>query len=248
MTTPPPQSDLPTLSFVVPAHNEELLLPATLASIDAAAQDVDATYEIVVASDASTDATVQVAQQAGARVVEVDLRQIAAVRNAGAAASTGERLIFVDADTLVNAQLIEATLAAFDAGVVGGGCEVKLEGKLPLWSKLAMLTFGFVYSRVKQRAAGCYVFATRQAFDAVGGFDQTLYAAEEIAISQALKRQGKFVVLRESVRTSGRKIRTWSFLELLGLLGRYVWRGKKAFQQRQGLDVWYGPRREDTPR
>ena len=45
------------ISFVVPAYNEEKYLPATLASIHAAASALGLSYEIVVANDASTDAT-----------------------------------------------------------------------------------------------------------------------------------------------------------------------------------------------
>ena len=64
-------------------------------------------------------------------------------------------------------------------------------------------------------------------------------------MSQALKRHGKFVVLRENVTTSGRKLRTYSGRELLRMLGAMVMRGPAAVKQRQGMDIWYGERRED---
>ena len=68
------------LSFVVPAYNEERCLPATLAAIHAAMGPIGAPYEIVVANDASTDATVALAEAGGARVVTVENRQIAKTR------------------------------------------------------------------------------------------------------------------------------------------------------------------------
>ena len=43
------------LSFIVPAHNEELLLGNTLAAIHTAARDAWAEYELIVVDDASTD-------------------------------------------------------------------------------------------------------------------------------------------------------------------------------------------------
>jgi hypothetical protein len=64
-------------------------------------------------------------------------------------------------------------------------------------------------------------------------------------MSQALKRHGRFVVLREQVTTSGRKLRTYSGRELLRMLGAMVMRGPTAVKQRQGMDIWYGERRED---
>src|SRR5690242_3953856 len=95
--TSPIAPDPLRLSFVVPAHDEAPRLPATLASLHAAARACGVDYEIVVVDDASTDATAEVAAANGARVLRVEHRHIAATRNAGAAAATGARLVFVDA-------------------------------------------------------------------------------------------------------------------------------------------------------
>src|ERR1700750_284119 len=90
------------ISFIVPAYNEETELPATLEAIRAATSSVSQPFEIIVVDDASTDATPEIAEQAGARVVSIHRRQIAATRNAGARAARGEYLFFVDADTRIN--------------------------------------------------------------------------------------------------------------------------------------------------
>src|SRR4029453_3582500 len=94
-------------------------------------------------------------------------------------------------------------------------------------------------------ACGCFLFCTREAFDAVGGFDETLFASEEIAMSRALKRQGRFVVLREGVGSSGRKLRMYSGREVLRLFGNILLAGPNALKSRDALEVWYGGRRED---
>jgi len=94
-------------------------------------------------------------------------------------------------------------------------------------------------------AAGCFLFCTRQAFDAVGGFDERLFAAEEAVLSRALRRQGRFVLLRAAVVTSGRKLRAHSGREILGTLLRLAFTGPRAFRQRDGLELWYGQRRAD---
>src|SRR5438105_3985712 len=75
------------ISFVVPAHNEEATLPRTLAAIVKAAREVGQAFEVIVVDDLSTDATTSIAAGFGARVVPVNLRQISAVRNAGARAA-----------------------------------------------------------------------------------------------------------------------------------------------------------------
>ena len=76
------------LSFIIPAHNEERFLAATLASIRAAAASAGEPFELIVVDDESTDQTASVARSQGATVVPVSLRHIAAVRNAARAQRT----------------------------------------------------------------------------------------------------------------------------------------------------------------
>jgi len=87
------------ISFVVPAHNEELWIGKCLASIRTTMESLDVLYEVIVVDDASTDLTPRIAEQMGVRTVRVEHRKISAVRNAGARAACGEVLFFVDADT-----------------------------------------------------------------------------------------------------------------------------------------------------
>jgi len=235
------------ISFIVPAYNEELLLPATLKALHEAGRAADEPYEVIVVDDASTDRTAEVAAAGGARVVPVAHRQIAATRNAGAGAAAGELLIFVDADTVVNGAVVRAALAAIREGAIGGGCDLEFEGPLPLWARLMVRIFRPVY-RLGRLASGSFLFCTRQAFEQAGRFDEALFAAEEAALSRALHKQGRFVVLRETVLTSGRKLRTYSCWEIAGVLSRLALFGRRAVRDRAGLEIWYGPRREDATR
>jgi glycosyltransferase involved in cell wall biosynthesis len=232
------------ISFVVPAYNEERLLGRTLAALHGAARELAQPYEVIVVDDGSTDRTAAIAAAGGATVVSVQFRQIARVRNAGGAAATGDILIFVDADTVVPPSTLRATLAALDRGAVGGGASVYIDGKLPIWVRLFMVPFRFAF-RVGRLAAGCYVFSRRADFEAVGGFDKQLYAGEELALSRALGRRGRFVVLREPVMTSGRKVRTHSSREVAHLCFRVLRHGTKPLKTRDDLALWYGERRDD---
>ncbi len=234
------------LSFIVPAHNEETLLPKSLSAIRAACDPLACAYEIIVVNDASTDATSQIASAHGARVETVALRKIAAVRNAGARAARGDRFLFVDADTFVTPEVVRAAAAAMDRGAVGGGATVEFEGRIPLWARVMLLAFVPFYHGMGW-AAGCFIFCTRAAFEAVGGFDESVYAAEEVLMSRALRRLGRFRVLRERVITSSRKLRTHTMSEVLGPLFRLGWRGQAALREghRPEFSIWYGPRRED---
>jgi glycosyltransferase involved in cell wall biosynthesis len=229
------------LSFIVPAHNEEALIGRTLAALHDAARALGEPYEIIVADDASTDRTADIARERGARVVSVNRRQIAAARNAGAKVATGDRFIFVDADTLVSPQVLRAAMRALRRGVVGGGCLFRFDGEVPLYIDLLRRLAGPV-CRAIALCGGCFLFCTRKAFLAAAGFDETVFAAEELFFAQRLKRQGRFVVLPEFVTTSGRKARDHSAWELLSPLARIAWRGRKSVCRRDGLEIWYGPR------
>ena len=232
------------ISFIVPAYNEERLLGAALDALHAAAGAAGERYELIVVDDASTDRTSIIAERHGAVLVSVSHRQIAATRNSGARAANGDLLIFVDADTIVNEAVVRAAVQALRSGAVGGGAAVEFDGTVPLYARLLLPVVVHVF-RAARLAAGCFLFCTRDAFTAVGGFDETFFGAEELVISRALKRHGKFVVLREAVITSGRKMRTHSVGEVLMVIGRLALRGPKAVQQRQGMELWYAERRED---
>jgi glycosyltransferase involved in cell wall biosynthesis len=232
------------MSFIIPAYNEEQLLGRTLTALIAAAQSLGDPFEIVVVDDASTDRTAAVAEEHGARVVAVAHRQIAATRNAGARATTGEMLLFVDADTVVTNEAVAAAAGAMRRGAAGGGSVFHFDGRLPVYGRLIESVAGPLY-RALGLASGCFLFCTRKAFLATGGFNEGLFGAEEAAMSRALRRQGRFVILRESVTTSGRKLRAYSAREVLGLLARLAMAGPKAVRRREGLDIWYGERRPD---
>ncbi len=232
-------------SFIIPAHNEQELLPSTLESIHASAKAVGVPYEVIVVDDASTDATAKVAQERGAQVVHVDHRQISKTRNSGAAHASGELFVFVDADTTINPAVLGQVREHILAGVIGGGAAVAIEGRLPLYGRIIAPVFTFFY-RHAGLAAGCFVYCTRDAFDTVGGFSEELFATEEVTFSWEIRRLGRFVVLREPVMTSGRKLRTYSFWEMICMLATFGFGGMPAVKSRDKLGLWYDPRREDT--
>ena len=232
------------ISFIIPAYNEARLLGATLEALHAAARTLGEPYEVVVADDASTDQTALVARRHGARLVSVSHRQIAATRNSGAREAKGELFVFVDADTIVNDAVVRSALEAWRGGAVGGGAAARFDGVVPLYARMLLPVLVRLF-RAARLAAGCFLFCTRSAFVAVGGFDETFFGGEEVIMSRALKRRGRFVILRDAVTTSGRKLRTHSAREVLAVMFRVALRGTGAVRRREGMELWYAERRED---
>lgn len=238
---------LPQVSFVIPARNEEFLLGKTLAAIHSAAREVGVQYEMIVANDDSTDRTAEIAREQGARMVDVKLHNIGQVRNAGAAVARGPVLFFLDADTLLPANTLAAALGALEGGALAGGATVQIEGIT--WPQRALAAvFTFFWQRIGKWAAGCCIFIRRETFEAIGGFDANYFAAEEKVLSDAVKARGRFVILREKVITSGRKLRIYKTSTLLGIAFRGLVIKRAKLTSRDGLEMLYdAPRESATP-
>jgi glycosyltransferase involved in cell wall biosynthesis len=233
------------ISFIVPAYNEELELSSTLAAIREAAFGTGRLCEVIVVDDASTDATPEIARQAGARVVPIHRRQIAAARNAGAHAALGEYLFFVDADTRINETHVAEAMAALEAGYTGGSARGVMDGFIPLWSRIFLRAFCTVYFGLNL-GAGAFLFTTRRNFKAIDGFDERYFAGEEVYFSLALRKLGRFKLLREPVLTSGRKLRMYPAKQILATLLIMVFGGPRVARSRSRLDLWYDGKRESN--
>jgi glycosyltransferase involved in cell wall biosynthesis len=233
------------ISFVVPAYNEEALLGGTLDAIHTAARACGEPYEIVVADDDSSDATAEIARESGATVISVRHRQIAATRNSGARAARGKNLFFVDADSLVSPELLAESLAVLRSGAVGGGAAIRFVDGVPLYGR-AMEWLAYRVYRWGKLASGAFLFCTREAFDAVGGFDERLFGSEELFMSRALAARGRFVTVRHTIATSGRRLRLYSAWTICSLLARLALRRGRLYD-RSVAGIWYDGRRETTP-
>ena len=231
-------------SFLIPAYNEEKLIGRAVASIHGACDRCGlADYEVVVCDNASNDATAEIAAAAGANVVREPHRQIARARNAAAAASSGSRLVWLDADALLTAEVLGATVEVFESGDhCGGGAQVELEGAELSWSaRRAVDTWNWI-ARTFGLAAGSYFFATRDGWVSTGGFNEEVYAGEELGFVIALKKWGRrrglgFRVLPHAVPSSARKVRQFTPGQVMRQFALCAWPGNLG--RRDRCAFWY---------
>lgn len=182
----------PRFSVVVPAFNEERYLPRLLRSVHAARSAYPGgrdAIEVIVADNASTDRTAEVASARGCRVVRVGKRTIAAARNAGARNALGSVLAFVDADSRIHPQTFHAVDEALQTGrFVGGATGVTMER----WSVGIVTTYCLLLPMVWLTGMDTgVVFCRREDFAAVGGYDESRLLAEDVAFLWALRNLGR---------------------------------------------------------
>jgi len=216
------------VSVIIPTLDEEAAISAALASAQPA-------HEVIVVDGGSADRTVEIAKAMDARVL-VSARGRGRQLAAGAAAATGDVMVFLHADSQLPVDFVESVVdvihgkgcswGRFDIRFDEGGRLLRLIAHLIAWR-----------SRWTRGATGDQaIFVSRLAYERVGGFpEEGLF--EDVALCRRLKRDGTMGIARGRVVTSSRRwrrdgtirtsLRMWSLkgVYLLGvraeLLERY---------------------------
>lgn len=240
------------LSVVIPAFNEEKLLPATLLAVHAAATAWVLrgwTYEVVVCDNNSTDQTAALARAGGASVVFEPINQIGRARDTGARLATGSWLVFIDADSQPSRELFTDIADHMATGrFLGGGSTVELEAGTPFFARFFCGGWN-TWSRLARWAAGSCVWVEAAAFQEVGGFGTEFYAGEEVFLSRRLhqvarRRKLRFRILAaHPLVTSARKIKLYTLTESVRFMARMFFSAGRAAKNPNTCHLWYDGRR-----
>ncbi len=186
------------ISVIVPALNEAGAIQKTL-ELALLADNV----EVIVADGGSEDGTDQVSQSAGVKVISAPKGR-ARQMNAGAAAATGEILLFLHADTHLPRGFDEMVRKALSTpGVIAGAFELRIDSPQPL---LRLIETGVNWrSRLFQMPYGDQaIFLPAPVFRCAGGFPDTAIM-EDFLLMLQLRRLGKINIVAVPVLTSGRR-------------------------------------------
>jgi glycosyltransferase involved in cell wall biosynthesis len=227
------------------------LLGGSLAQIKAAAgafTQLGWDFELIVCDNNSTDQTAEIARAAGATVVFEPINQIARARNSGAAAATGDWLVFVDADSHPSNELLADVAEEIRSGkCLAGGVTVRLNERLFVAGCITRLWN--CASRSLKLLAGAFIFVETVAFRKIGGFSHELFVAEELELKKRLKQlareTGKTIVIlrRHPIVTSARKMRLYTMREHLCFLAKVIFSNGRALGNREKAHLWYDGRR-----
>ena len=203
---------------MVPALNEAAGMRAALAAL----QPLRARgHEVVVVDGGSTDGTAELAAPLADRVV-ASARGRAVQQNAGAAAASGDILLFLHADTVLPCDADALVLDGLRRSGRGWGrFDVRLTGRHPLLRVVERMIG--LRSRLTGIATGDQaIFVRRDWFRRAGGFPE-LPLMEDVAITRALKRLGPPLALRAPVTTSSRRWETAGVIRTILLMWRLRW-------------------------
>lgn len=241
------------VSLIIPAFNEERLISETLSAVKKGLVEFTRRgweTELIVCDNKSTDRTAQIAREAGAKVVFEPVNQIARARNAGAAAATGEWLLFVDADSQPSQELIEDVALAIESGkCVAGGATLKLHGNGSGRTARWITSLWNWVSRRFKFVAGSFIFCERATFQSIGGFSDKFFAAEELDLCKRLKKAAKsqrkkIVILdQHPMLTSDRKMHLYTGSEHLRFMLKAVLLPSRTLGSREACHTWYDGRR-----
>ena len=192
-----------SMLVVIPAHNSATTLPACLEGATAAVGAYPGA-RLVVVDHASTDGTAELLRSRFAGRVEVLLHEggtISAVRNAGAASGDEDVIVFLDSDCVVDVTHLFAVADAMAVSrAVAVGCPVDLP-VAPHWIEATWHDMHVERSDAFVRHINSGNFAVRRdAFSAVGGFDEAAVTGEDAELCQRLRMAGGRLYRSRSVR------------------------------------------------
>lgn len=213
------------ISIVFPTLNEAKGLRSTLESINR----LTLPHEVIVSDGKSTDETVAIARQMGATVVEHDgshRQTIAEGRNMGAAAATGDILVFLDADCTISdpdAFFAEVQrIFAAEPNVVAIAPSIRILPEVATFADRIfseMLNLGHVFVTTVLRGGsspGECQMVRRSAFDAVKGYNPSLVTTEDLDLFARLSKVGRVrFVRRLVVWHTGRRVHKIGWPRLL---------------------------------
>ena len=185
------------VSFIVPVRNAAAHLSRCLAAIAADARRCpEIGIEIVVVDNGSSDESAEIARGHGASVIDRPGLRVGACRNAGATATRGDILAFVDADNEIGAGWLAACVEVFGEQGTGAAGYAYRAPRDATW---VQRTYDALRARTTARGEvewlGSGNLAVRRAaFEAVGGFDERLEACEDVQLCQAVRQAGWRVV------------------------------------------------------
>jgi rSAM/selenodomain-associated transferase 2 len=223
----------PFISIIIPTFNEEERIGALLNHLEKCCSGI--TYEIIIADGGSNDATVSIAEQAGASVLNCSRKGRAAQMNEGADHSNGSILYFLHADTIPPKNFVAEIRKSFEKGIRSGSFQLSFDDPHPILKFYSWCTrFRLTVFRFGDQS----LFVEKNLFQKIGGFDESLTVMEDQKIVRELKKVSSFYLSDQSVTTSARRYKVNGVIRLQAVFFLIVLMYYTGAKQKTLIDVY----------
>ncbi len=236
------------LSVAIPCHNEEYFLVRLLRMLEKQSLPSNL-YEVIVIDNGSTDRTNEAAWSYAAetslnlRLVHEPILGVSRARNAGARASSGATIIFLDADNTVPEDFLAKLVDYINVKNVSAGTIRTLAEGVSIRGRVVFLILEAI-KVISGRPFG-KSFATRSLFEMVGGFNEQIVLGENVDFLRRLKKcaanhNARFGHFRVSIRCSLRRFKKQGYFKtllpwLIAYFGFYTLRYSTMASIEEGL-------------
>jgi len=221
----------PYISFIIPAFNESEYIGTTIKSIHQGKLSVE--YEIIVIDHNSTDDTVVVAESQSAKVVKKIGGTIASVRNYGVKKCSGHILVFLDSDVTLmqewfqNIEKAMKELKKHPKIITGSHCSVPQDAN---WIERYWFD-SYVEEKNSTNLGSGHMIVSREFFEEIGGFDESLSTGEDYELCMRAIRNGGKIISNPKL-----KVIHHDFPKgLLAFIKREAWHGKGDVGSLRGI-------------
>jgi len=202
------------VSVVIPAHNEENYIARTLEALGDK-------HEVIVICNGCTDKTFEAASKYNCKVFNLETKGVSKARNFGVKQATSEKIVFLDADILVDKDTLEKIEnSPYEIGV----SKAKADTKKIFPNFLMMLK---TQSHRLGYSTGL-IFSTKKRFEAAGRFDESLELGEDGKFLRAAKKLGNFGMVDAYVYNSMRRFEKIGYARMI-----YFWIKHHFLKQKQ---------------
>ncbi|MBM3835172.1 MAG: glycosyltransferase [Verrucomicrobia bacterium] len=186
------------VSVIIPAHNEQEYLPATLKALRGQTYGC---YEVLVVANGCSDETARAAQGDCDRLVQLDEKGLSRARNLGGRKARGELLVFLDADTLLERHALGAVVREFTRDdamgtIKGKPNNEKLAYRVLYWTK------NFFHRTGLHRGSAGVIICWKDGFKTISGFDEMLQVCEVGDFMSRMKKCGRYKYISSTTATT----------------------------------------------
>src|SRR5262245_26646905 len=186
------------ISIIIPAHNEEAYLGATL---DALQRQNYKWFEIIIVANGCSDRTAEVARGRCHRLIVLSLKNLGMARNLGARMAKGEVLLFLDADTILEPMALRRIAQDFTKEHAAGTVRGQPDGRRISYKAIYAVK-NLIHRLSVHPGSSGVILCWKEHFVRTGGFDERLEVRENSELMKRLKRFGRYKYIPDITATT----------------------------------------------